>query len=304
MQRPRLLHYLAVMAGAAFYGGITVGGRYFADLGYSLLQISLTGTLFGSLMLLPVLVCCPRYRIRPTEWLFFAGFGVAGALLQITQFAGIVLGVPVALVALLLYTQPIWTVILGRVWLGEPVTRPKIIALALAVVGTAVLVDPTGAASGHSRLGLGAALLAGLMLSFWVLFARVSALRGNESLTTTFGYSAGTALVLLGAIPLLRVIGPDQALARLDIPMWVDNWRAVGGYTLLAAVMPALLTMWGMRGVQASVAGVLLLLEPVSAALMAYVLFSEPLTSSIWFGGALILAANWVLLSGERELRK
>ncbi len=292
-----LLHYLAIVAGAAFYGGITVGGRYFAGIGWSLLEISLTGALFGALMLAPILIWQPRYRIRRSELLFFAAFGLAGAVLQITQFLGIVLGVPVALVALLLYTQPIWTVMLGRVWLGEPVTRPKVVAVALAIAGTAVLVDPFGAAARYSWVGLAAALIAGLCLALWVLFARVSALRGNEALSTSFGYLAGTATVLLLSIPVLQLLAPGNGMTRLDPSLWFDNWIEVGGYTLLAAVLPALLTMWGVRGVQASVAGVLLLLEPVSAALLAYALFGEPLTSRIWLGGALILAANWVLLS-------
>jgi len=296
--RPDRRGPLAVAVASALFGTITVGGRYFAMQGLSLLEISLTQVLFAAIVLGAVLIWQPRHRPAHSEIRFFLLFGMMGAGLQLTQFAGIILGVPVALVALLLYSQPIWTALLGRVWLQEPLTPRKLVAVAVAVAGAGVLVDPWSArTSSYSTAGLAAAAAGGLLLSLWVLMSRSSGLRGNHPLTTSFAYSASTSLWLLAITPLLRLFWSEPAFVRLHPGVWLGNWRAVAVYTLVASLLPALLANWGLRRVEASKGGVLLLFEPVSAALLAYALFGEPLGVRIGLGGLLVLASNVVVLS-------
>jgi drug/metabolite transporter (DMT)-like permease len=294
---------LAVMAGAAGYGGITVGGRWLSDRGFSLYEISLTGVVFTAFALAPVLASRPWLRPRRSDLPLFIAFGAVGAALQLTQFAGIVLGVPVALVALLLYTQPIWTVVLGRIWLEEPITPRKLAAAVLAGAGVLVLFDPRGAAGSAPAVGLSAALAGGLALSLWVVLARVSALRGNPAVRTTFGYTSFSAAWLLLLWPLATLLLPASGMVRLSAGPFIAEWPSVALYTVGANLVPALLAMWGMRRVEASTAGVLLLLEPVSAALLAWPLFGESLDGNVALGGALILAANWLLLQRRPEPR-
>lgn len=289
---------LAVAVAAAFYGTITVGGRWFSNHGFSLYEISLVGVAFAAALLLPAVLLRPRLRPARRDLGLFVLFGAVGAALQLSQFAGIVLGVPVALVALLLYSQPVWTVFIGRIWLAEPITRAKLIALALSVAGVLALFDPSSA-SGSRGVGIVAALLAGLLLAVWVVLARISALRGNPPLTTTFGYTSTSALALLIAWPLARWLLPEPSMTRLDPAVWLSAWSAVALYTVVASVLPATLAMWGMRAVDASTAGVLLLLEPVTAALLAWPMFGEPITGRVLLGGAFVVGANWVLLRGE-----
>jgi DME family drug/metabolite transporter len=282
---------LALVAiGAAGYGSITVGGRLFAQRGFSLFEIALTGALFGALALTPWLIA--RSELRPTrrDADIFIAYGLAGATLQLSQFAGIVLGVPIAVVALLLYTQPVWTVLLGRLLLQEPITRQKLVALALAAAGIVILVRPDSIAEGPSVLGLGTSLLAGAMLSIWVILARLSALRGNHPFTTSFGYHGSTAVVLLALWALPLDYGGD--MARLDPGIYATHWGLVIGYTIFASIGPNLLVMQGMKGVDASTAGILLLLEPVAAGVLAWFLFGETVAGNVWVGGGLILAAN------------
>lgn len=284
------------MGGAALYGGITVGGRVFVQLGFSLFEIAITGGLFGALMLAPVLVRRPELRVKRRDAGIFIAFGLMGAVLQIGQFLGIVLGVPVAIVALLLYSQPLWTVLLGRWWLGEPITRRKLAALALAGVGIVVLVGPTGSALEHSVLGLAGAVVAGVMISVWIILGRISALRGNHPVTTTFGYQASTTLGLLALWPLLATWPMFAGMSRFDPGVFVTHWEVVAVYTVLVNVVPALLVMWGMVALEASAAGMMLLLEPAAAAFLAWLMFGEALGGQVWLGGALILGSNAVLL--------
>ncbi len=292
-----------IAAGAALYGLITVGGKYFSNLGFSLYEISLLIG-FVPVALAPFLVLKPNWRLDRSSWIFFIGFGLIGGLLQICQFAGVVLGVPVAVVALLLYSQPIWTTFLGRVMLGERITFRKLGAVALALLGILLLVylDATSLHGGRGQAGLGAALAAGLLLSLWVIWGRRSGLKQQHFVTTTFGYGASSTLWLL----LFGILAPgawhDARLTRLDLSVYSAAWLEVGLYTLLAGILPACLVFAGMRAIEASTAGVLMLLEPVSAAAGAHLLFGEPLTSNVWLGGVCILSANAIILGRTSKL--
>ena len=114
----------SILLAAIFYGLITVAGKYFADHGFSLYEISLL-VVFMPVVLLPVLIV--RKQLWPPRQTlgFYLIFGLISAALQLTQFAGIVLGVPVAVVALLLYTQPVWTTVFGRLLLINSPPTPR-----------------------------------------------------------------------------------------------------------------------------------------------------------------------------------
>ncbi len=284
-----------ILLAAIFYGLITVAGKYFSDLGFSLYEISLL-IMFMPVALLPALLFRKDLRPQPRLFAFYVSFGLIGAGLQLTQFAGIVLGVPVAVVALLLYTQPIWTTVLGRLLLHEAITRRKIISAGLALIGVVFLVEPF---SGHVTLnatGVLFAIAAGIFLSLWVIWGRKGGLRGQHFVTSAFGYAFFSSVCLLALYPLARWLFHEEAFVRLDFRNYLLHWRAVAGFTLFAGLTPACLAFSGMRTVEASTAGILLLLEPVSAAILAYLIFAQKPTSMIWIGGGFILFANYVLL--------
>ena len=295
MSPPNQKDHLLVILAAFFYGLITVSGKYFADSRLFSLRNLFTYFFYaGSLD--SILVFKQEFRIGAEQFRFFIVFGLIGALLQLSQFAGIVLGVPVAIVALLLYTQPVWTTALGKWLLGERITRAKILSATLALLGILFLVNPAFLDLRLDSLGIFAALLAGLFLSLWVIWGRKSAIRNQHFVTTTFGYSFFSSCWLLVLYVAASPFTKGVSFARLDFGIYMDAWPAVLGFTIFASLTPACLAFAGMKKVDASTAGVLLLLEPVSAALFAYLLFGQPLTSNIWLGGILILTANFVLL--------
>ncbi len=303
-QSGTLLGGAQIAAGAALYGLITVGGKYFSNLGFSLYEIALL-IAFVPLALAPLLVFKAAWRPEWASWVFFVGFGLIGGLLQIFQFAGVVLGVPVAVVALLLYSQPIWTTVLGRALLGESITARKLAAVSLALLGILLLVDLDAASLQGVRrqAGVVAALAAGLLLSLWVIWGRRSGLKQRHFVGTTFGYGASSTAWLLAFGLLDPTVRLEASLTRFDPSVYIDAWLSVALYTLLAGVLPACLVFAGMRSVEASSAGVLMLLEPVSAAFGAHLLFGEPLTSNVWLGGICILAANAIAISRPRPRR-
>ena len=111
------------------------------------------------------------------------------------------------------YTMPLWAVILGRIFLGEPLTRARGVALLLGLAGLAVLVGPEIAIVWKAPVG-----------PLFMLGAAASWATGTV-LVKRFHWGIPTVLltawqVILGAIPVALgqlVLEPLPSLASLSL---------------------------------------------------------------------------------------
>jgi drug/metabolite transporter (DMT)-like permease len=89
----------------------------------------------------------------------------------------------------------------------------------------------------------------------------------------------------------------DQTITRLSADFPVSHWVYLLLFAIAGGIIPSFCFFKGLRVVDASVAGIILLLEPVSAALMAAILFGQTLSVTTLAGGALILLSNYLVSS-------
>jgi drug/metabolite transporter (DMT)-like permease len=228
--------------------------------------------------------------------LFFIVFGLIGAFQNVTQYAGIVLGVPVAIVVLLLYTQPIWTVIFGRFMLKELITRRKVIAVVIALAGIVLLLKPWSAGSVGSAVGIMSALLGGAFLSLWIIWGRKSGIAKHHYLTIMATYSTFAVLWLLLMWPAFSFFIHESSIIRFSAGFPAIYWVYLVIFALVSGVVPESFFFTGIQKIQASIAGIILLLEPVSAAILAWIFFTQPIGLNILSGGALILFSNYLVI--------
>jgi drug/metabolite transporter (DMT)-like permease len=287
--------YWLVAIAAILYGTITVGAQFFVNLGLSLYEISVYPLLFISLVLLPFLLFKRQYMITKEMIIFFLIYGLIGALLTITQAGGIVVGVPVAVVALLLYTQPIWTTILGRFMINEQITPRKIIAVFFALAGVILLLKPWDVELVGAPIGIISALLGGVFLSLWIIWGRKSNINKQHPITAIAGWMGFAVIWLLLLWPVVSLIIPETDITRLSVNFPLEYWIYLAIYGLLARLIPFTLFYRGVQRIQASIAGVIMLLEPVGATIMAAILFIQPIEFNILSGGVLILFSNYII---------
>jgi drug/metabolite transporter, DME family len=290
---------LLIVIAAVFYGTVVVGGEFFINKGFSLFEVALYPILLMTLAVLPVLFVRPQYVIPARLLPFFVLYGLIGAFAEFGQFVGLVFRVPVAVVALVVYTQPLWTVLLSAGLLGERITWRKISATLLAFAGVAVLSQGAWTlAVNHPLAGVLACLCASIFISLWVIWGRKSGISEQHYVTTTFGWGAFTALWLLALWPLLHLMTDNRAIARFSINFPIKVWGYLFLFAIIGGIIPSFCFFRGLRVIEASVAGIILLLEPVSAAVLAIVLFHQSIDTTIVLGGSLILLSNYVI-SGE-----
>ncbi|MFI5322108.1 MAG: DMT family transporter [Thermodesulfobacteriota bacterium] len=293
-------YWFIVLAGV-LYGTITPGGQFLMERGLSLYEVTFYRSLLVFVFLLPVVLLKPAYVPKRDTILFYAVYGLIGGLLELLLFAGLALGVPVAHTVLLLYTQPVWTVFIGRLLLGEKITVVKLGSVILGLAGTAILLRSWETGHVGTLAGIAAVLAAGVLLSLWVILGRKSALLNQHYITTTFGWSGFASLWLLILLPLFDLLVQDKQLANLSLGLTRSNWIYLAAFALLGGAVPHLLFYRSLERISASVAGIILLLEPVSATVIAWIFLSQRIGLYILFGGIFILLANYLVISSERN---
>ncbi|HNR43631.1 MAG TPA: DMT family transporter [Methanofastidiosum sp.] len=288
--------YWTIIISAIFFGLIIPGGQFFSNLGFSLYEISAYSLLFLFVFTLPIIVIKKTVPIRRDNLLFFVLYGLIGALLQLTQYGGVIFGTPVAIVALLLYTQPIWTTFFGRILLNEKITKMKLLSVTVAFLGVVFLLSPWNISNVGSTKGLISSLLAGIFLSLWVIFARKTGINKDYYINTLSAYSFVSLIWLILLFPVIKFFYQNEYLTKLSYNFPTSYWVYFGLFCLIAAFLPNSLFYKAIEKVEASKAGIILLLEPVVASIVAMIVFSQYLNSSIFVGGGLILISNYLAI--------
>jgi len=285
VSRPSLYARIAVGVVAVSTGAVLV--RLAA--GASPLAVAAWRLVLASVVLVPIALA--RGTLRTLQRKDLALGVLSGAALAVHFVLWISsLGLTsVASSVLFVSTHPIFVSVGGALFLGERVSRSLAIGIAVTLAG--------GTLVGFGNLHLGAwtgdllALGGGLFAAVYFLIGR--RLRPHVSLVDYTAITYGTAAVLtLVACLVFRV-----RLVGFSPPTYC--WLA------LLAIGPQLIGHstfnWALRHLPAAKVSVLVLGEPVGAALLAYLVFGETLT---WLGalGATILLAGITLSLRGKEV--
>jgi len=197
--------------------------------------------------------------------------------------------VPASTAALILATEPVWILALGRIFLRTPVPPLCWAGAAIALGGIAVLAGPeavTAAATGRALAGTGLVLLGTALFGAYTLVLRPLAAELG-------GGTAAAYSTVAGAIPYLALAGLLPAAAPLAAPLSTlpaAAWAELGFLALGCTV--AGLAAWSIAVARSGSAraGLLLYLEPVVGVAGAVALLGEHLSAAMAAGGALIMA--------------
>jgi drug/metabolite transporter (DMT)-like permease len=197
-----------------------------------------------------------------------------------------------SLLALILYTFPAM-VTLGAVLIGrEPPTARRFFALAVASVGTALVL--VGAGTGAlDPLGTVLALAAAVAYTIYILT--------GDRVVANVPPLALSALVCTGGTATFLVINVARGGPSLAFEGGGMAWLWLAGIVLVSTVGAILLFFAGLELVGPTTAAILSTVEPVVTVALAAAAFGEVLTAVQLAGGALVLATVFVLNAPVRR---
>ena len=215
-------------------------------------------------------------------------FGLSLAIANLTYYLAISL-LPVAVAITIQYTSPAmvvaWQAFAGR----RAPSVLTLVSLTAAIVGVALLAEVPRLFGGLDLrldpLGVGFAAASAITFSTYVI--------SGESLEREFGSERavlyGFAVASIFWIVVQAFSGRPETL--LD-PRFFQGILVLG---IAGTIAPFLLFIWGLGRVKASAAGITSTIEPLSAALFAFLILGQTLSPMQIVGAAAVLGAVLLL---------
>lgn len=273
-----------ILAAGGLWGIISIFVRTLQSAGFTSMQCVAIRAFFTAVFLF--LYLCVKnphsLRIRLRDIPLFIGTGICSILLfNYCYFEAIDVIGSAAVPALLLYTAPIFVMILSAILFHERITKHKLLALVLTFIGLGFV---TGAFTGGEMLSAKAIVLglgSGFGYALYSIFGKYLVNR-YSSVTITFYTFLMTSL---GAIPMSGIARQMSALLSAKCMM------CAFGLAFFCTVLPFLLYTAGLFHVEAGKASIFATIEPFSAAIVGLFLFHEQFTVSKIIGMLCIVFA-------------
>ena len=284
----KLAPFLVILAGC-LWGTMGIFVRHFNAVGFTSMEIVEARSALTTVGMFASLAVFRRdlLPVKAKDLWIFAGGGIVSVILFNFCYFHTIQLASLSTAAILLYTSPVFVLLLSVPLFGEKLTGKKILCLVMAIMGCALA---SGLASDGMALSM-RTLLFGLGSGFgyglYSIFSRFALQRGYHPITITayiflFGALGGIPLTDFGQIA--RVVSSD----------W-GNLGYLMVYTLVTTIVPYVAYTTGLQQVENGVAAVLACIEPVMATLFGIFIFSEMPGLSGWLGIFLVLTALTIL---------
>lgn len=279
---------LIILAGI-FWGSMGIFVRHLAEYGFTPIQIVCIRVVLAALLFCVIqLIIDPKgFRIAMRDIPLFLGLGLGSILFFTVCYFTAISMMTLSTAAILLYTSPIWIMLMSLLFFHEKLTGRKVIALILAFGGCVLVSGISG--GGLTLVGLLVGLGSGIGYGLYSILGTIALRRYSPYTVTTWTF-------IIAAIGSIFISHPADMVVKISAASSISGLLGFGLLTaLVTAVIPFLAYTLGLRNVEASKAGILATIEPMVATLFGILVFSEPLTLMSGLGVLLILAAVVIL---------
>ena len=191
----------------------------------------------------------------------------------------------VAIVVILFFLTPVWSTLLGRIWMGWPITRRRVVVLLMGIAGLVLMLGADGAVPLPRNLGEWLGLSSGFLWAVATVGIRVKSTAGP--LESAFVLVVG---VWIGALILAPVLEPVPDLSGVAQPWVMLGWVCLAGVFGLAVAMAGI--MWAATKLEPARIGILLMAEVFVSTISAALIIGEGLSMIEIVGGVLVVVAG------------
>ena len=294
MEKKGYLGDILIIIAGLFWGSMGIFVRHLNDLGFSSIQVAcLRLTTAGILFALILLIKDRKgFKIALRDIPLFLALGLVSILFFTCCYFTAIRLMTMSTAAILLYTSPIWVMILAIIFLKEKFTIQKLIALILAFAGCVLV---SGFGGKVTVVGILVGLGSGLGYGLYSIF-------GTFALKKYSPYTVTCYTFLIAGLGSIFVSNPVDLVSKISS---IENKPALFGFVLLTAVVtaviPFLLYTLGLNMTTAGKAAVLATVEPAAATLFGFFVMKETVGPVAIAGILLVFAAIIVLSLRKKE---
>ncbi len=237
-----------------------------------------------------------RLLLTPAIMLKTALVGICGYYVaSYLDFSGLV-HLTAQMERLILFTYPLFVVIFGALFFGQPLSKWSLIAFPISYCGLAILFS-SASRQGNPDIELGALFVLGSAITFalYQLMAKSIITTMGSRLFTSFAMSAA-------AIATLMHFSINHSISDL----WVNN--EIGVYVALIAifstVIPAYMLNEALNKIGPQMVGMLGNLSPLFTTVMAVIILAEPFGIYEALGTFIVLAGVLLFSHMDHKAKK
>ncbi|MBO4680993.1 MAG: EamA family transporter [Clostridiales bacterium] len=288
MEKKGFLGDVLIMIAGLFWGSMGIFVRHLNALGFTSIQVAcLRLVTAGILFALILLIKDPKgFKISLKDVPLFLALGLVSILFFTCCYFTAIRLMTMSTAAILLYTSPIWVMILAVIFLKEKINARKIVSLVLAFAGCVLV---SGFGGKVTPVGILVGLGSGLSYGLYSIFGTY-ALKKYSPLTVT------CYTFLIAGAGSVFVSNPVDLLSKINA---ADDKPALFGFVLLTsvitAVIPFLLYTLGLNRTTAGRAAVLATVEPAAATLFGLFVMKENIGPVAVLGIILVFMAIIIL---------
>ncbi len=269
------------------WGIISIFVRRLGDEGFSSLDIMLVRSVIAMAGIFLYLIIFDREKLKIDirDWWIFFGTGVLSFFTFGAAYFMTIESTSVSVAAVLLYTSPVFVMIMAAIFFKEKITAVKVLATCIAVIGCVFVSGGFGGES-VSPSGLATGILSGFCYALYSIFGRIAAKKYSPITVTayTFLFASVACLFTADTGGIIASVCEKTSLLPFMTAMAV-----------VTAIFPYILYTGGLKYTSAGKAAVMACVEPAVAFLTGVIVFSERLTVQSVLGAAMILAAIIIL---------
>lgn len=289
---------LLIIIAGIFWGSMGLFVRYLSSFGFSSIQIaalrlSVAAVIFSLILLIKE----PKgFKINIRDIFLFLGLGLCSILFfTVCYFTSIQL-MSMSTAAILLYTSPIWVMLMAVIIFKERITKAKMIALILSFAGC-ICVSGLGSGS-VTWLGILIGLGSGIGYGLYSILGRIALKKYSPYVVTTYTF----IIAAMGAIIICNPIDVAEKFSAANNAGFLIFFIFITG--LVTAVIPFMCYTLGLQNTEAGKAAILATVEPLVATVIGAVVYHEEITLLSTAGIICILLAVVILNIKRKSLHK
>ena len=284
----KTISYLYVILGAACWGFIGLFNRMLGEAGVSVWNRVFIRNFISLVLLTVVFALFHRqvFRIRLKHLPIFLAAGLISVLCLAITYFNCQMHCSLAVAGILLYLAPSFVVLMSALLWKAPLTKRKLLALALSFAGCALVSGIVGGDTSVSAVGLLLGVGAGFCYATYTIFAH-------------YGLAHYDSYTMIYWTFLVAGLGSVAFADFKTLPLaFASTQGIVGacGVVIVATVLPYIFYTKGLEGVESGRASIITNIEPVVETLVGVFVFKEALT--VWtvlgvacvFGCVILLA--------------
>ena len=293
MEKKSFLGDILIIIAGLFWGSMGIFVRHLNGLGFTSIQVAcMRLTTAGIIFALILLIKEPKgFKIKPKDIPLFLALGLVSILFFTCCYFTAIRLMTMSTAAILLYTSPIWVMILAIIFLKEKITPQKVIALILAFIGCVLV---SGFGGKVSAIGILVGLGSGLGYGLYSIFGTFALRKYSPFTVTTYTF-------LIAGLGSILVANPVDLADKITK---TESKPGLLGFVLLTsvvtAVIPFLLYTLGLNRTTAGKAAVLATVEPAAATLFGFFVMGEKIGIIAICGILMVFLAIIVLSLREK----